>query len=199
LKLRALLILAIAVVQGCTRTGAFTPGYLGDAPAFYGEPLEERAFLYISPQDRNYVFTGRPKTFVGSAITVTLPLGLYVPEVGKKALSDFFAGGVELVEDMAVARQDPVVQVRVGDFAYRYDIMTSLAVLVDMKLEVTLLDPEGRSLWSDSYVADERRVQVKCPVTEPDDCVNKAAHVTLLDLMYKAGSGLRNYRYSKAP
>lgn len=197
--MRALLILAIAVVQGCTGTGAFTPAYLGDAPVFHGEPLPGKVSLYVSPEDRGYVFVGGPKTFVGSALTMTLPLGLYVPEVGRVALGDFFAAGVDLVQDLAVARQDPLVQVRVGDFAYRYDLMTAYAVFIDMRLDVTLLDPEGRSLWSDSYVADEHRVQVKCPVTEPEECVNKAAHVTLFDLMYKAGSGLRNYRYSQAP
>jgi hypothetical protein len=191
------LILAIAVILGCTGTGAFKPEYLGNPPVYYGEPLSGRVLLYISPQDRNYVFVGRPKTFVGSAFTVTLPLGLYVPEVGKEALSNFFAGGVDLVEDLAVARQDPVVQVRVEDFAYRYELLTTSAVFIDMELDVTLLDPDGRSLWSDTYRADETRVQVKCPATQPEECVNRAAHVILFDLMYKAASGLRNYRYSQ--
>jgi hypothetical protein len=191
------LILAIAALQGCTGTGAYKPEYLGNPPGFYGEPLAGGALLYVSPHDRNYVFIGRPKTFVGSALTVTLPLGLYVPEVGKEALADFFMGGVELVEDLAVARQEPHIQVHVGDFAYRYELLTTSAVFIDMRLDVTLFDADGRSLWSDTYRADEHRVQVKCPATQPQECVNKAAHVTLFDLMYQAGSGLRNYRYSQ--
>ena len=194
---RTLLILAIAALQGCAGTGAYKPEYLENPPDFYGEPLTGRALLYVSPQVRNYVFIGRPKTFTGAALTVTLPLGLYVPEVGKVALADFFTDGVELVDDLAIARQEPTIQVQVGDFAYRYELSTTFAVFIDMKLDVTLLDPGGRSLWSDTYHADEHRVQVKCPATQAHECVNKAAHVTLFDLMYKAGSGLRNYRYSQ--
>jgi hypothetical protein len=197
LSARALLILAIAALQGCTGTGAYKPEYLGDPPDFYGEPLAGRALLYVSPQDRTYVYIGRPKTLVGSAVTVTLPLGLYVPEVGKEALAKFFSGGVELVDDLSVARRDPAVHVHIGDFAYRYELLTTSAVFIDMRLDVTLLDPDSRALWSDTYRADEYRVQVKCPVTQPEECVNKAAHVTLLHLMYKAGSGLRNYRYAQ--
>ena len=195
---RTLLILAIAALQGCAGTGVYKPEYLGDPPRFYGEPLAGRALLYVSPQDRDYVFVGGPKTLVGSAVTVTLPLGRYVPDVGKEAIADFFSDGVELVEDVSVAGREPTIQVRVADFAYRYELLTISAVFIDMRLDVTLFDPDGRSLWSDTYRADEHRVQVKCPATRPYECVNKAAHVTLFDLMYKAGSGVRNYRYSQA-
>lgn len=195
---RVLPVLALASVHGCAGTGTYKPEYLGDAPYFYGKPLTDRVLLYVAPEDRNYVFVGRPKSIVGYAVTVTLPLGLYLPEVGKEALASFFAGGVDPVEDLSVARQDLAVQLRVEDFAYRFDLLTAYVVHVDMQLGVTLLDPDGRSSWSDTYRAEDFRVQVKCAATQPEDCVNKAAHVTLFDLMYRAGSGLRNYRYSQA-
>jgi hypothetical protein len=194
---RVLLLLALAALQGCTGTGAYRAEYLGNSPHFYGEPIAGRVLLYVSPQDRDYVFVGRPKTLVGSALTVTLPLGLYLPEVGKEAFARFFAGGVDVVEDPAAARPEPAVQLRVEDFAYRYDLMTAFVVFVDMQLDVTLLDPDGSSPWSDTYRVDGLRVQAKCPVSRPEECVNKAAHVALLDLMYKAGAGLRSYRYSR--
>jgi len=196
-NVRVLVILAIAALQGCTGTVAYKPEYLGDSPVIYGKPLEGKALLYLSPQDRTYVFKGGPTTFAGSASTVTLPLGLITQQVGKEALGHFYSGGIEIVETLADARQDDAVVVHFEDFSYGYDVLDNFAVLIDLKLIVTLLDRDNRSLWSNTYRADRARVQVQCPATQPHECLNQAVHHTLFDLMHKAGSGLRNHSYSQ--
>lgn len=184
---------ALALLASCTHAGQFAPTNFAPWRIARDERLEGRALVLTTEKDDAYVWSGRPTGLVGSAMTLTLPLGVIAREAAKRVFGDLFLGGADVSNDAPrLEAYRAVVSPRITAFSYRYrwpSIFDNSAEFA-LSLHVALLDARGAVAFEQTYESDRVEVPGRYGVL-PAEAITQAAHVAAQALMLQAAADIR--------
>lgn len=188
------LLLLLALLGGCAHTGAYNAAYLAAArrPAVVADG---RVRIVTAPTDDQYVYSGKPTSFTGSANTLTLPVGSILRESAVAAFADTFKGGAIAAAAGAPAdgpalAVSPVLQ----SFSYEYNQLKNIGFAITptavIKVQVRVLDAKGQPVWSRDYDSGAVEGPSYMISTAPAEEIVKVAHKAAYDVMLKAAGDI---------
>jgi hypothetical protein len=191
---------AAVALSACAYEIGYRPDYVPpQTPPFVAQG---RLLILMPPEQREFVYEGRPASTTGDFTTLTVPIGAIVQDIAKDVFSGCFAYGVEFVE--SVGGQEDYVVALEGDmqeFVYAYEkvidrgfdeqdadvwitpeVQIAFAVKAYSRVGATLLDKTYDSgvTAGESYMVTGR----------PAERINRTLHATLHALMLQVASDL---------
>jgi hypothetical protein len=183
---------ALVLLAGCTHVGRYEPEHFATWRIAQDKKLEGRALVLTTAKDDAYVWSGRPTGVVGSAMTLTLPLGVLAREAAKRVFGDLFLGGADASSDAThLEGYRAVVSPRITEFRHSYpwsSIFTQSGELA-LSVHVALLDARGAVAFEKTY---ESGFEVAGrPGVAAGEAISQAAHVAAQALMLRAATDVR--------
>ncbi len=191
---------ALALLASCTHVGTFEPKHFASWQIAENKKLDGRALVLTTVQDDAYVWSGRPTGVVGSATTLTLPLGVLGREAAKRVFGDLFLGGADASNDAAhLDGYRAVVFPRITAFSYKYgwsSIFTQGGEFA-LSMHVALLDARGGVAFERTYASGRLEVASR-PQVAPAEAISQAAHVAAQALMLQAAADIASHLATQA-
>ncbi len=183
-------LLAIALLSGCAHTGSYNQAYLAAArrPAIVADG---KVLVVTAPADDQFVFSGKPTSFTGSANTLTLPVGSILRESALAAFADTFKGGATAAAAGSATEGGAlIVAPRLLSFTYEYNQLKNIGFAITptavIKVKVSVLDAKGQALWSRDYDSGNVEGPSYMISGAPAEEIVKVAHKAAYEVMYKA-------------
>ncbi len=184
---------AMALLASCTHVGTFDPKHFQPWQIAEDKKLEGRALVLTAAEADGYVYSGRPASFVGSANTLTLPLGLLVREAAKRVFGELFLGGADASNDAShLEGYRAVVSPRLVGFTYQYgwSALYSPSGQFALSIRVALLNASGAVVFEKIYESGLLEATGSAQVDAPE-AISRGAHVAAQTLMLQAAADLR--------
>lgn len=198
---RAMLLAMVCLTSSCTYQAAYQARYVPeDRPAYLAHG---QIALVIPEAQREFMYTGKASSWVGSDNTLTLPLGQIVEEIASEVFGSCFADGVKFI----TSRQpgSGYVLALEGDlerFVYSYtrvidsgfnedDSQGWIVPEVAVAFDVRAYDGDDRMVLGKTYdsgVKAGRGYQVSA---KPEERINATLHATLHGLMMQVAADVR--------
>lgn len=190
-----MLVPAIALVSGCAFTGKYDPSYLAAARKPADHVVDGKVLIVTSQTDDEYVFSGHPTSFTGSATTLTLPVGQITKEAAKAAFGDRFKDGADTTTALqSAAGYRLIVAPKVTKFSYEYNQAKNLGFAITPTVEATaqvsVLNPDGSAKSVNDYASGPVEAPAYMLSTQPAETITKLAHRVLYELMVKAADAV---------
>ncbi len=178
----------LALLAGCTLVGAYDPSYFAPWRIDPVKKIEGRALVLTAAEDDAFVYSERPTTFIGSAFTLRLPLGVLAREAALRVFGDLFRGGAAASNDPSnAAGHRAVISPHVTRFTHTYYWTRAI---VSMSVSVRLLDARDVVLFEKSY--DAGPVEVETMDGPPAaERFTRTTQVTLQGLMLRAAADVK--------
>ncbi|MEK7660955.1 MAG: hypothetical protein AAB680_02825, partial [Pseudomonadota bacterium] len=142
----------------------------------------------------NFVFTGNPTSFTGSATTLTLPIGEIAREVGLVVLGRSFENGAAIALSSQDGKYNAVVSV--SNFSYQYNQMQNLGMAITPKVTLSLnavvTDPDGKELLRKTYNRTDFKGDTYMASTQPAEKINAAFHKALTEMLNEMVTDIAN-------
>lgn len=184
----AIVAVSLAVCAACTTTGTYDARFFAPLPIASEKKLDGRALIQMTAEDGAYVFSGRPTSFVGSAMTVALPLGQMTREASLNVFGTLFRGGAEAKPFGSVPPgYQVVVSPRIERFSHSYGIGDFRPAIA---ISVSVLDPEGRSLDRRTYEFSGS-ASTPLPRETQAEYTSRAVQVIIQSLLVRAAADVR--------
>jgi len=187
------LLLAAVMGAGCSYKAGYNVTYLPDPPA-----VEKRAgtiLIYMTREEDQWVYKGKPTSFTGSATTLTLPLGSITREVSERVFSEHFSRVRSATSMDREAQYLVAVHPRVRNFEYAYNSLQNLGFAitpeVKMDLHVRAYDGQGKEIFEETYQSGEKEGDTYIASGSPAEKVNSVIHRCLYDLMSQAAADVK--------
>jgi hypothetical protein len=183
-----LAIALLAVTSGCAYNAGYNSTYL--PPAETRELLPGEVMIYMPAADAQWVYTGHPTSFTGSATTLSMPLGSITQQIAVRAFSQRFSSVQTCDELPGKSGYLVAVQPRVQRFEYAYSQLKNLGfaitpqVWVDLHVHATA--PDGKVILDKVYASDLCEGETYVMSGSPSEKVNKETHQVLWSLMTQA-------------
>jgi len=191
---------ACTVLMGCgalTHTGAYDPSAFAPWRIAQEWKLEGRALILTAANDDAFVYSGRPRGFVGSATTLRLPLGVIVREAAVRVFGDLFLGGAKVSNDASrLEGCRAVITPRFVAFSHQYGWSTNR---FELSVRVALLDAGGQVAFEKSYDSGQLEVPAGVYRASPARPIDRAAHVAIQQLMLQAAADVRTHLEGRSP
>jgi hypothetical protein len=179
------------MTTGCTFTYAekYDPKAFASWRIAQDQKVEGRVLILTTAEDDAFIYSGAPKgTWVGSATTLTLPLGVITREAAARVLGGLFVGGAVTSNDGSqLAGYGIVVTPRLADFGYEIGLFSRSHL--EASVRVTVRDAEGKAAFEKIYASG------RFEVTDPSDfkqrVIAHAAHVVIQTLMLRAAADVK--------
>lgn len=189
----SLALVAFLFLGACSYDLPYNPAYLSAARRPADMQVEGKALIYTTVIEDEYVYSGHPSSMTGSATTATVHLGQILREAAKAAFTEEFRGGVEAANSLGDARAyRVVVHPQPSQFSYQYAQLRNLGFAItpiaDLSVDVSVLDPDGRTIWQRNYKSGEVAATTYMLNLKPEEEISKAAHQAAYGLMSKAAA-----------
>lgn len=191
-----LVVILTALLAGCSHVATYNPAYLSVPPPAASERMDGRVLVYTERADDNYVFSGNPTSFTGSATTLTVPLGQITREVAVYAFGRHFKDGADAsnkLENLAGYRV--IIRPRVLAFTYEYNQLQNLGFAitpgVTLEIETQLLDQGGKKVYAKKHASGMAQGHTYMVSGTPGERINQLVHETLYKLMDEAARDVK--------
>jgi hypothetical protein len=184
-------VLVVALLAGCTYVGKYNPRYLVPWRIDPAQKLDGRALILTEVQDDAFVYSGHPTGFTGCANTLRLPLGVLARQSAMLVFGGLFREGVSTSNDRSrLDGYQAVISPRIVSFAYNYEWSLLSTTTIFLSVSVSRLDAHGNVVFEKTY--DSGPVEGGSATGDAaGEAMNKAAHVTLQDLMLQAATDIK--------
>jgi hypothetical protein len=183
---------ALLLLAGCVTMGRYDPEYFAAWPISPEMKLEGRALIRTAPEEDAFVYSGRPVTFTGSAITLRLPLGVATREAAVRVFGDLFRGGAAASSDGGeTAGYRVVISPRVTGFrhACRWSLFAPRVFTVSVAVAVQ--DGEGHDVLARTYDSGEVAVDNVAVRKREAEAVSRTVQMALQALMLRAAADVK--------
>jgi len=192
--MRLLAAMSLLCAVGCSTTVYYNPDLVSRHIQQVGTPTAGKVLIYSTPKEEAYVYSGRPTTFVGSAVTAHIPFGRMTRKIAVETFDKAFSGGcvtghsLNRPSDYEVILMPAVTEF---DYHYRPKVGSMLQTVADirMKLRGKILSPNADVLMDQVY--DSNRVASDPTAGYVPKVLNKVVHTTLCDLMSQFARDVR--------
>jgi hypothetical protein len=185
---------ALLMVSGCAYQAGYNPTYIPDEEPEY---ISADEVLLVMPDEvEDFVYSGSPATFTGSATTLTIPLGTILKQVSEEILEDRFSGRIGFANAF-VADNDYRLALAptITRFEYRYSQLKNLGFAitpeVELDLAVKVLDGAGETIFQQQYESGRVSGDTYVLSGSPSEKINQTIHRTLYDLLEKSFADAR--------
>jgi hypothetical protein len=192
------------LLGGCTTYIVYRPDYVPERPVTDSERVEGRVLIYTTKADDERVILAPARSFTGSALNLSIPIGAMTREIAVKVFSTVADGGAEAHRELSgLNRYAVVLQPQAQDFTYWLQELRNLGFAmtpqVRLSMRMTLLDGAGKPLLQKEYdsgrVSGSTSVLANMPFRPPPyDQISRLAHETLGDLMRRAAVDVHGYQ-----
>lgn len=144
-----ILLLITVLGTGCSYKAGYNVTYLPELPTIARH--DGKVLIYMTQEDVQWVYSGNPTSFTGSASTLTLPLGNITKLVAERAFSEHFSQVQASTTLDDAARYLVAVQPRVQKFEYAYNSLQNLGFAITpevwLDLHVRAFDNQGTEIF----------------------------------------------------
>ena len=185
---------ALWLVSGCAYQAGYNPTYL---PAEEPEYISADEVLLVMPDEvEDFVYSGSPSSFTGSATSLTIPLGVILKEVSEEILEDRFSGTVGFASEFMTGGPYRLgLEPRIKRFEYRYSQLKNLGFAitpeVELDLDVNILDASGQTIFEHSYESGRVSGDTYLISGSPSEKINQTIHRVLYDLLERSFADAR--------
>jgi hypothetical protein len=185
---------ALWLVAGCAYQAGYNPTYIPDEEPEY---ISADEVLLVMPDEvENFVYSGNPSSFTGSATSLTIPLGVILKEVSEEILEDRFSGTVGFANEFTAGGPYRLaLEPRIKRFEYRYSQLKNLGFAitpeVEVDLDVNILDASGQTIFEDSYESGRVSGDTYLISGSPSEKINQTIHHVLYDLLERSFADAR--------
>jgi len=185
------LLLALALLvetAGCAYNVGYSSTYL--PPAETRERVSGEAMIYMPAEDEQWVYSGHPTSFTGSATTLSIPLGSITQQIAVRAFFQCFSS-VQTCSNLTDKSGYLVaVQPRVQRFEYAYNQLKNLGFAITpqvwVDLHVHAYAPDGKVILDKVYESEMCEGETYVMSGSPSEKVNAEVHQVLWRLMSQA-------------
>jgi len=208
-KVVGLLVFA-SVFSGCAFEVEYVPDYVPIvAPTYLAET---QLVVLMGDEDARYDYEGRPESFVGQAITLTIPIGAIMREIIASVFRSHFNYGVLFTQ-----RPEPdlryivAIEPEIRDFSYRYDRVTEPGVLemratddgyeavpvtiitpsIQFELALKVFNASGQIVMEKVYPSGLVAGESYVVTSRPHERINATFHAALQQIMLTVASDIR--------
>jgi len=195
-RIAPLAVILAALLAGCSHTATYNSAYLSAPPPAASERMDGKALVYTERTDDNYVFSGNPTSFTGSATSLTVPLGQITREVAVYTFGRHFKDGADASNKLDnLAGYRVIIRPRVLSFTYEYNQLQNLGFAitpgVTLEIETQLFDQGGKSVYSKKHASGLSQGQTYIVSGTPGERVNQLVHETMYKLMDEAARDVK--------
>jgi len=185
-----LFILLLVNLYGCSFVATYNPSFAGESLTV-NTRLPGKALIYNLDVEDQYVFSGNPTSFTGSATTLNIQLGEITRRLATKAFGDIFIGGAEYANSLDnIGKYTIVVKPKTTNYSYAYNQLKNAGFAVtpqvDIGLDVEVLSARGDSIFEKSYSSGLTDGKSYFMSGSPGEEVSKATHIVLSELLNRA-------------
>jgi hypothetical protein len=166
----------------------------------------------MSDEDARYDYEGRPASFVGQSITLTIPIGAIMREIIASVFRSHFNYGVVFTQSPAPdLRYIVAIEPEIRDFSYRYDRVTEPGVLemratddgyetvpvtiitpsIQFELALKAYDASGELVVDKVYPSGLVAGESYVVTSRPHERINATFHAALQEIMLTVASDIR--------
>jgi hypothetical protein len=137
---------------GCVVTGRYDPRLFAPVEVAPEKRLDGQALVLTAPEEDAYQFSGKPTSFAGSGVTLTMPLGLQTREAARGVFDALFRGGARVSSaEPALEAYRVVVSPRVTRLVHRYTM--THGVELELWVRVVARAGPGELLFDRTYAS----------------------------------------------
>lgn len=193
----SILVLAAALLLGgCTMATGYRPDYVQARAVSAEERIQGKALLVTSTEEDEYVFSGHPTSFTGSASTLSVPLGFMTRQIAETVFGEVCTEGVDHAA-AAASGYAVIVRPRVTLFEFGYPQLKNLGFAITpearVDLNVKLLGSDGQPLLDKDYSTGTREGKSYMLSGSPQERTSKLAHQGIYDLMREAAADIARH------
>jgi len=138
-------------IAGCTYQAGYNPAYVPDEDTQFLS--HQRAVLWISSEQANYVYDEHPSNFLGSGTSLSIPLGVILSNVSAEVLRDRFSGGVGFANKQPPGSKCCITlapSIRRMDYKHHRSGWNYTAS-IELDLHVEFIDKSAQSFFKHTY------------------------------------------------
>jgi len=138
---RVMFFSIVSIFAGCTVKVPVTPLETNELKPYQKLPV--KAALLITPETKNYIFKGRPESFVGSARPHNFPLGNMLEKASLQIFSQIFEKIVLVRTTQEAGQYEVYLEPKIEDFHFQYKpsgffLHQHIFYLCKIKINITL-------------------------------------------------------------
>ncbi len=191
------LVLALSMMllaSGCAYNVGYSSTYLPAAETKERVPGE--ALIYMPSEDKDWVYSGHPTSFTGSASTLSIPLGDITQQIAVRVFAQYFSTVHAVGTLTDKAGYVVAVQPRVQRFEYAYNQLKHMGFAITPQVEVDLhvraQDPAGKVVLDKLYASGKMEGETYMVSGSPAEKTNAIVHQALWRLMSQAATDIRS-------
>jgi hypothetical protein len=193
----SILVLAAALLLGgCSMATGYRPDYVQPRAVAAEERIQGKALLVTSTEEDQYVFSGHPTSFTGSASTLSVPLGFMTRQIAETVFGEVCTEGVDHAA-AAASGYAVIVRPKVTLFEFGYPQLKNLGFAITpearVDLNVKLLGSDGQPLLDKDYSTGTREGKSYMLSGSPQERTSKLAHQGIYDLMREAAADIARH------
>ena len=192
---------AVSMLGACAYEIGYRPEYVPtEAPSFIAQG---KLLIVMAPQQREFVYEGKPSSATGYFTTLTVPIGSIVQDIATQVFGACFAYGVEFVDSTA-GRDDYVLALEgdMQDFVYSYTKVIDqgfdeqpadvwITPEVDIAFAVKGYNRAGDTVLDKIYDSGVQAGESYLVTSKPAERINRTLHATLHALMLQVAADVR--------
>ncbi len=184
--------LLLVMVSGCSTVTNYNPAHIPDTQISSTKKITGKALIYTEKEDDAYIYTGSPTSLTGSGTTLSMELGNMTKQIARKVFSEYFTEGATTSNSYdSENTYTLIVKPKVSSFTYEYNQLKNLGFAItpqlQMNLNVCLLKSDGTIYFEKDYASEIiSGGSYMIALESPGEKINRAAHITLHELMVKA-------------
>jgi hypothetical protein len=195
-------LLGVASLLGaCAYEIGYRPEYVPPAAPNY--IAQGKLLIVMAPEQREFVYEGKPSSATGDFTTLTVPIGSIVQDIATQVFGECFAYGVEFV-DSTTGRDDYVLALQgdMQEFLYSYTKVIDegfndqpanvwITPEVDIAFAVKGYTRAGDIVLDKIYDSGVQAGESYMVTSRPAERINRTLHATLHALMLQVAADVR--------
>ena len=196
------MLLGTALTLGaCAYELGYRPEYVPAAAPNY--VAQGKLLIVMAPEQREFVYDGKPSSATGDFTTLVVPIGSIVQDIAAQVFGECFAHGVEFVDSTA-GRDDYVLALEgdMQEFVYSYTKVIDegfneqpanvwITPEVDIAFAVKGYDRAGDVVLDKIYDSGVQSGESYRVTSKPAERINRTLHATLHALMLQVAADVR--------
>jgi len=184
--LRSAAAITLVMATGCATTVRYSPDLVAGQIQRIGAPMPGKVLVHTTAEQDAYVYSGRPKSWAGSAVKAKIPFGELTREIALKTFEGSFSGGAVAGRSARdTSGYSAILMPYVTHFDYLYrpspGSLVSMVADVRIKLRAKVMGPGAVVLIDKEY--DSNRVVSKPTAGYLPKVLGAVAQTVLCDLM----------------
>jgi hypothetical protein len=155
----------------------------------FSNKLSGEVLIFTTHEDDQYIFTGQPTSFTGSARTISIPLGKITKEIAIEVFRNLFQSGLHTSNvENEFKKYSLVIRPRITSYSYEYNQLKNAGIAITpeviIRLHVDLHDnSNGKVYFSKDYDSGVTEGDTYIMTYGPEEKINKVTHEVVYKLM----------------